>query len=87
MHLAVVPPPDESELPIPSPAAQLRAIKLVGTVTCIPQVTWFAAEPSANDVIDALLATPPELETVDFGETRTESAAPDTPPLPFIAAV
>jgi len=87
LHLAVVPRPDEPELPIPSPAAQPPAIKLVGTVTRIPEVSWFDAGPSADDVIDALLATPPEVETVDFGEPSPEPATPESPTLPLVAAV
>jgi hypothetical protein len=41
LHLAVVPPSEEPELPIPSPAAQPPAIKLVGTLARIPEVSWF----------------------------------------------
>ncbi len=87
LHLAVVPPSEEPELPIPSPAAQPPVIKLVGTLARIPEIDWFEPDPLADDDIEALLAAPPVVETVDFGEPSPEPATPETPSLPLVAAV
>ena len=59
-RLAVVPRPEEPELPIPSPAAQPPAIALVaqdpaGSAAIIPEVTVFSAPKDAS----ATQASPP----------------------------
>ena len=55
-HLAVVPPSDQPELPIPSPAAQPPPIALVRTEVAIEEVV-FADEPKAAPPAPA--AAPP----------------------------
>ena len=58
-HLAVVQPPDEPELPIPSPpGAQPVAIALVGAVANIPEVSVFDSAPPAPDVVEQAAAQP-----------------------------
>lgn len=80
LHLAVVPSPDEPELPIPSPAAQPPEIKLVGTLARIPEVSWFEAEPPAEPESDAVAAASPEAT-----ETPPESDTMEMPGLPIEA--
>ena len=61
-RLAVVPPPDEPQLPIPSPAAQRPSIALAhsdaaaNAAAAIPEVSWFGDAPA--DEPDAPVAAP-----------------------------
>jgi len=92
LHLAVVPPSEEPELPIPSPAAQPPVMKLVGTLARIPEISWFEAAPSGDDEmaageIDVLLTAPPAVAAVDFGDPSSEPGASDGPTLPLVAAI
>jgi hypothetical protein len=63
-RLAVVPPPDEPELPIPSPAnAQAPAIALVQTknvpsAAMMPEVTFAESLPPAPPVVETIAAEP-----------------------------
>jgi hypothetical protein len=86
LHLAVVPPPEEPELPIPSPAAQPPVIKLVGTLARIPAVSWFEAGTSTGDGIDTLPAMPPAFDAIDLSDGPATTPAPELPALPLGAA-
>jgi hypothetical protein len=58
-HLAVVPPPDEPELPIPSPASiQPPAISLVTSAAMIPQIAFVERTPPALGETTLPAATP-----------------------------
>lgn len=81
-HLAVVPLPEQPELPIPSPiAAQQPSIALVRSETRIAEVTFAAAPiPPAQPVRHAS-------ETRDSGASDTQSSTPRQDPLASIMAL
>jgi hypothetical protein len=62
LHLAVVPPAQEPELPIPSPAAQPPVIRLVDTVARMPEISWFEGEPAAGQAMAAPVIPPGAVE-------------------------
>jgi hypothetical protein len=74
-HLAVVPPADEPELPIPSPAgAQPPAIALVGSGAVMPEVTFVDSAPAVKAAVEDTIASPPPLAAV-----ATSAPAPAAP--------
>lgn len=94
--LAVVPPPDEPELPIPTPAAQTPAIALVGSgrTAIVPALSPFPdAVPAAAEKIaapaDAIAEQRPPLPTVTptNEDVWTPSAAKRPPADDPLAAI
>ncbi len=58
-HLAVVPPPDEPELPIPSPTSfEPRPIALVAGAATMPEVTFVESVPPAPALAENAAAAP-----------------------------
>ena len=88
----MVPPSEEPELPIPSPAAQPPVIKLVGTLARIPEVSWFETAASAGnegdqgDEIDPFAAIPPAFDAFELSDGPLTTPALSLSALPLAAA-
>jgi hypothetical protein len=89
-HLAVVPPPEEPELPIPSPAAAqppplapAPAMPQPETGTSRPQVTWLDGPPSGaaafDDADEGPLAVSPTMAEKIAALSEPSSKAPPMP--------
>lgn len=88
LHLAVVPPPEEPELPIPSPSAQPPVIRLVDTPARLPEIPWGEAEPDPDDGIaapDATNASPQGVCALATPEPVEAPGAVEPPALPPVA--
>lgn len=88
LHLAVVPPPEEPELPIPSPSAQPPVIRLVDTLARIPQISWGEPEagPARVAAPDAIDASPQDVRALATPEpVETETPVAEPPALPTVA--
>ena len=89
--LSVVPPADEPELPIPSPAGtQPTPIALVGTVAAMPEVTCVEIAPPEPVTIEKPADTPVVTVTLRAAEAVvSHERAPETnepTPKPAVAA-
>lgn len=91
-RLEVVPPSDEPELPIPTPAAAQPVLALAherapaplpaaSSVAAIPEVSWFDGAPAA--AIAAEIASAPPAPAV-AQQPRVETIAPSVPPPPVV---
>jgi len=66
-RLAVVPLPEQPELPIPSPAStQLPSISLVRSETIIAEVALVEPPPAPQPVPDVVTTRPPEQQFIPF---------------------
>jgi hypothetical protein len=80
-YLAVVEPPDEPELPIPSPAsAQPLVMVVVGAAAAMPEVSVFDSAPPKPDVVETSMAAP-------AARSASATALPPVDPLLAIMAL
>jgi len=91
-HLAVVPPPDQPELPIPSPTPTPQPpIALVRTEATMAEVAFVEPSPSQNldqgRVVIAIPRVEPAFATAFGAALSVISTAPSTDPLASIMAL
>lgn len=84
-RLAVVPPPEEPELPIPSPAAQPPAIALVGAAAVMASPFDGAASPPAKS--KPATKTPPATAAATGPTPRAATLPPPADPLMALMAL
>src|SRR5262245_20900122 len=86
-HLAVVPLPEQPELPIPSPAStQLPTISLVHSETIIAQVAFVEPPPAPQPTPEVVTTRPPEHQHV-APAVETKAAAKAAPPADPLASI
>jgi hypothetical protein len=86
-HLAVVPLPEQPELPIPSPAsAQLPPISLVRSETIIAEVAFVEPPPAPQPAPEVVTTRPPEQQFIP-PVVETMPAAKAVPPADPLASI
>lgn len=86
-HLAVVPLPEQPELPIPSPAStQLPPISLVRSETIIAEVAFVEPPPPPQPAPEVVTARPPEQPLIPPA-VETKPAAKAAPPADPLASI
>jgi hypothetical protein len=79
----VVPPADEPELPIPSPAStQPAPIVLIHTAAVMPVIGFIDGIPPAPDTVEQPAAAPVTLAEIPMPETAEMPAPQPAPPRP-----
>jgi len=85
---SVVPPPDEPELPIPTPASdQTQLIALVRTPDAMPAITFFVNAPPKTEAAEALIVEPAAEAPIVASVTPVPKTAAALPPVNPLAAI